>query len=93
MDSWTSFVLNVGLDANKYARTTIPTSEAVDELYTLDCQLTEEERYKNAERWRPICRNCKESFAFDAIVREEVCTGPRSWVMGHGSVTLCESTE
>ena len=63
----------LGLDPTKYNRVTInPTSSGLDDLFTLDCQISDEDRYKDVQKWKPVCRHCKVSFTLDSIVREEV---------------------
>ncbi|KAI8826187.1 DNA polymerase family B-domain-containing protein [Fimicolochytrium jonesii] len=41
----------------------------LDELYTLDSQLTDEERFKDVEKWCPRCRACGEMGEFMGCVR------------------------
>ncbi|KAI8922812.1 DNA polymerase family B-domain-containing protein [Entophlyctis helioformis] len=65
----------LGLDVAKY-RQQIASSMASDELlggevFTLESQLTEQERFKDVVRWKPRCVHCDEAHEFTGLVRFE----------------------
>lgn len=58
---------DVGLDAKKYSHTSISRLEE-DNLHTLDSQLTDSERFKNAEKWNINCNRCNHEYEFPGVV-------------------------
>lgn len=58
----------LGLDSNKY-RSTVITKLEEEELHTMESQLTDAERFKDVEKWKPVCNYCKTSTEFPGIVK------------------------
>jgi len=62
----------LGLDSSKYNK--LPTAEIVsDELYTLESQIPDQEKFKDAVKWYPHCRWCKFKNNWKGIYYEMVC--------------------
>ncbi|KAJ3013063.1 DNA-directed DNA polymerase alpha catalytic subunit pol1 [Thoreauomyces humboldtii] len=63
----------LGLDASKYHTVSAGSGASgdtdADALYTLDSQLSDEERFKAVEKWKPVCRTCKATDEFKGAVR------------------------
>lgn len=59
----------LGLDAAKYHSPSTSATQDSDELFMLDSQLTDEERFKGVEKFAPICRHCQQSHVFEPLVR------------------------
>ncbi|CAG8622841.1 65_t:CDS:10, partial [Paraglomus brasilianum] len=57
---------SLGLDTSKF-RASIGSGSAVAELYTLDSQISDEERFVNADRFKPICRYCQGQSIFEGV--------------------------
>ncbi|KAJ3091647.1 DNA-directed DNA polymerase alpha catalytic subunit pol1 [Quaeritorhiza haematococci] len=62
-------MFKIGLDPAKYHQKVTELAAYEEELYTLDSQISDEERFKDVEKWAPICRWCKESHVFEGVVR------------------------
>ncbi|KAJ3366619.1 DNA-directed DNA polymerase alpha catalytic subunit pol1 [Kappamyces sp. JEL0680] len=58
----------LGLDANKYQHATLSKLEE-EELYTLESQLSDHERFKDVVKWTPTCNYCKKANEFVGMVR------------------------
>ena len=58
----------LGLDANKYKQATLTKLEE-EELHTLDSLLSDQERFKDVQKWSPTCNYCKQANDFAGIVK------------------------
>ena len=64
----------LGLDSKKYHSVVAADATAYDEqMYTLDSQISDAERFKDVRKWNPKCIHCKERHDFEALIRIEVC--------------------
>ncbi|RUS21275.1 DNA polymerase family B-domain-containing protein [Endogone sp. FLAS-F59071] len=61
----------LGLDPSRFHTASIPGSVAANELYTLDSQISDEERFRDVELFKPRCQKCLESNVFQGVVRRE----------------------
>ncbi|KAJ2412770.1 DNA-directed DNA polymerase alpha catalytic subunit pol1 [Coemansia sp. IMI 209128] len=62
----------LGLDPAKYRA---PTQPADDTLRTLDSQIPDTERFKNARQFTPMCSACKAQYVCEGIARSEAESG------------------
>ncbi len=64
-----------GLDASKYQRITLGEGSGVSfdqQVYTLESQMTDEERFRDVAKWSPKCGICRFSTTFPGIVHSMV---------------------
>jgi DNA polymerase alpha subunit A len=62
----------LGLDTNKFHIGVAAEEAEQEELYTLDSQISDEERFKDAEKLNVRCRGCQQRFDIASIARLEV---------------------
>jgi DNA polymerase alpha subunit A len=62
-------ISQIGLDAKKFH--TVQRTVA-DDFYTFASQISDEERFKNVEKWKPRCASCGNRDEFTSLVRENV---------------------
>jgi len=61
---------SLGLDASKYQSNTFFSTNS-DPIFILDDNESPEEKYKDVEKWNPICYNCKQKNEFVGIIRKK----------------------
>jgi hypothetical protein len=64
----TDYCCSEGLDAKKFH--TVQRTVA-DDFYTFASQISDEERFKNVEKWKPRCASCGDRDDF-TLIREKV---------------------
>jgi DNA polymerase alpha subunit A len=62
----------LGLDANKFHVGVTAEAAEQEELYTLDSQISDEERFKDVDKLNVRCRGCSQRFDIVGIGRFEV---------------------
>jgi DNA polymerase alpha subunit A len=67
-----------GLDMNRYRSHTMaaPTER---EFHTLDSQIPDVERFREAEPLRVVCRHCQKEAVFGGLLDDKVRAGHDSW--------------
>ncbi|KAF9422052.1 DNA-directed DNA polymerase alpha catalytic subunit pol1 [Podila epigama] len=60
----------LGLDTSRF-RSTVRTNAEEEEMQTLASQLTDAERFKDAEGLELICRNCKTNYTCTGLLRQQ----------------------
>ena len=65
----------LGLDSKKYHSVVAADVTAFDEqMFTLESQISDAERFKDVRKWNPKCIHCKERNDFTGLIRQEVFT-------------------
>ena len=57
----------LGLDMNKYRAPTEVEDSYKETLHTLDSQMTEEQRFRDVNKFKPICKFCGETNVFPGV--------------------------
>jgi DNA polymerase alpha subunit A len=64
----------LGLDSSKFHVSVAAEQAEQEELYTLDSQINDEERFKDVEKLNVRCRGCQQRFDIAGVARLEVRT-------------------
>jgi DNA polymerase alpha subunit A len=59
----------LGLDSARYKQAQAYAQFEQEEVKTLDSQISDEERFRDVERWTPKCRHCQHSAEFELLRR------------------------
>lgn len=62
----------LGLDTSKFHISVAAEQAEQEELYTLDSQINDEERFKDVEKLNVRCRGCQQRFDIAGVARIEV---------------------
>jgi DNA polymerase alpha subunit A len=62
----------LGLDSNKFHVGVAAEQAEQEELYTLDSQISDEERFRDVEKLNVRCRGCQQRFDVAGICRLQV---------------------
>ncbi|KAI9025578.1 hypothetical protein DFJ74DRAFT_618536 [Hyaloraphidium curvatum] len=57
----------LGLDSTKYRASVAMQEFDTDEVKTLDSQISDEERFRDVDRWNPRCRHCNQHSEFELL--------------------------
>lgn len=60
----------LGLDATKYQSSVLLNSNYDNNLYTFDSRISKEEKFKNVEKWKPVCYHCKQRNEFNTLYKK-----------------------
>lgn len=65
----------LGLDSSRYRQAQSYQELDQDEVKTLDSQISDEERFKDVDRWMPKCLHCRQTSEFE-LIRQVPGEGP-----------------